>query len=136
MRIVMSSYLKGSSGCWTAARSRVGWVASTMASFAPDVCGLDDWSPPSNFLGLIFGERLRSLLLNRRYLLADVPKPLQGLLISQHLSDRCIESGSDVRGNASWRPDRMPVEEVEPTQTGFVDRGNFGRRSQPAGRRH
>src|SRR5258706_14256688 len=98
----------------------------TVGSLAFNVRGLDDRPPPRDLFLLIVGKSLRRPLLKGRYLLPDVGKSLQGSLISQYRPDGGIQSGGHVGGNTAWRPDRMPVEEVESAQAGFVDRRNFG----------
>src|SRR3954447_20294547 len=113
-----------------------GSLPKTVGSLAFNVRGLDDRPPPRDLFLLIVGKSLRRLLLKGRYLLPDLGKSLQGSLIGQYRSDGCIQPGGHVGGNTAWRPDRMPVEEVESAQASIVDGRNFGRRSEAGGRCH
>src|SRR6267378_3095903 len=107
-----------------------------MISFALYVCGLYDRPPLRNLVVLVGSKRLGGLLLKRWCLLTNVGKPLQGYLISQCLLYGGVKLGRYVHRSAARRPDRMPVEEIEPGQARFVHRRDLGRGRKTALGRH
>src|SRR2546421_445932 len=82
-------------------------AGSCADSFRLEVCGLDD-GPPLLDLGLLEGgERLRRLLLARRYVQAHVGDTLADAGIGERVDGRRVELGNGVLGRALGQPERV-----------------------------
>ncbi len=63
-------------------------------------------------------ERLRRLLLARKYFLTKSRKPRSYYRIGQGFHDRGIEFGDHILGRASGHPKPMPKWQVKPRRSG------------------
>src|SRR5690349_1298438 len=88
---------------------------------------LDDGPPLFDLSHVVGGERLRRLLVARPDVL-----PLGGVAllhgrVGERADDGGIELSDDVFRCSLWRPQSVPVRDVQAGNAGFVDGWNIGR---------